>query len=76
MIQRREAVVAKLQHFVKTTARVVELFQQPAVLAQLRQDKMYNIKFLQENHGVRPFDLCDLHAKCASAHYHDIDQPR
>lgn len=45
--------MSQLERFRKTTEHVVGMFQKPEVLAHLRQDKFFNIKYLQENHGVR-----------------------
>ncbi|KAL2829701.1 eIF3 subunit 6 N terminal domain-containing protein [Aspergillus cavernicola] len=51
-VNKREEVLAKLQHFEEETQKISELLQDESVVANLRSDKVANLKFLEEQHGV------------------------
>jgi translation initiation factor 3 subunit E len=51
-IKEREEVFAKLQHYQEESEKITELLQDDAVVGNLRSDKVANLKFLEEQHGV------------------------
>ncbi|PYH40446.1 eukaryotic translation initiation factor 3 subunit E [Aspergillus saccharolyticus JOP 1030-1] len=51
-IKKREEVLAKLQHYQDQSAKITELLQDESVVGNLRSDKVANLKFLEEQHGV------------------------
>jgi translation initiation factor 3 subunit E len=50
--KKREEVFAKLQQFQDESEKITELLQDEAVVGNLRSDKVANLKFLEEQHGV------------------------
>lgn len=50
--KKREAVVQRLQQYVEESSKITELLQDDAVVGNLRSDKVANLKFLEEQHGV------------------------
>ncbi|WEW55163.1 eukaryotic translation initiation factor 3 subunit E [Emydomyces testavorans] len=51
-LRKREEVVQKLQHNVEESSKITELLQDDNVVGNLRSDKVANLKFLEEQHGV------------------------
>jgi translation initiation factor 3 subunit E len=51
-VQKREEVLAKLQQYQEDSEKITELLQDDAVVGNLRSDKVANLKFLEEQHGV------------------------
>ncbi|KAL3253229.1 hypothetical protein ABHI18_009635 [Aspergillus niger] len=51
-VKKREEVLAKLQHYQEQSAKITELLQDEDVVGNLRSDKVANLKFLEEEHGV------------------------
>ncbi|KAG9780461.1 Eukaryotic translation initiation factor 3 subunit E [Exophiala dermatitidis] len=52
--KKREEVLKKLATFEEETAHLTNLLNDEAVTSQLRSDKVANLKFLEEQHGVTP----------------------
>lgn len=50
--QKREEVLNKLQQFEQESAHLSNLLNDESVTSQLRSDKVANLKFLEEQHGV------------------------
>jgi len=50
--QKREEVLNKLQKYEEESAHLTNLLNDEAVTTQLRSDKVANLKFLEESHGV------------------------
>lgn len=51
-VKKREEVLAKLQHYQDESEKITALLQDDAVVGNLRSDKVANLKFLEEQHGV------------------------
>ncbi|KAI5283773.1 eukaryotic translation initiation factor 3 subunit E [Ascosphaera aggregata] len=51
-IDKREAVVEKLQQYSESTSKLTDLLENEEVVGNLRSDKVANLKFLEEQHGV------------------------
>lgn len=51
-VNKREEVLAKLQQYQDQSSKITELLQDESVVANLRSDKVANLKFLEEQHGV------------------------
>jgi translation initiation factor 3 subunit E len=51
-MKRREEVLAKLQEYQEKSEKITELLQDDAVVGNLRSDKVANLKYLEEQHGV------------------------
>ncbi|GAM39725.1 translation initiation factor [Talaromyces pinophilus] len=51
-VKKREGVLAKLQQYQEDSETITELLQDEAVVGNLRSDKVANLKFLEEQHGV------------------------
>ncbi|MCJ1308642.1 eukaryotic translation initiation factor 3 subunit E [Agyrium rufum] len=51
-VKRREEVVERLNLFEEETARIDELLSDDAVVGSLRSDKVANLKFLEQQHGM------------------------
>lgn len=51
-VKKREEVLAKLQHYQDESEKITELLQDESVVGNLRSDKVANLKFLEEQHGV------------------------
>jgi len=49
--QKRQGVLERLIYLEKETSEIFEIFNDPEVIKQLRQDKQYNIQFLKENYN-------------------------
>ena len=49
---RREAVLTQLQKYQDETSQIDELLSDESVVSNLRSDKVANLKFLEQNHGV------------------------
>ena len=49
---KREAVIAQLDTYRDETATIDELLNDESVVSNLRSDKVANLKFLEQNHGV------------------------
>jgi translation initiation factor 3 subunit E len=50
--RRREEVLQRLQLYQEETAQIDELLNDESVVSNLRSDKVANLKFLEQNHGV------------------------
>ena len=50
--RKREDVLAQLKTLEEQSAKVLVLLETEEVISQLRSDKMANMKFLEETHGV------------------------
>jgi translation initiation factor 3 subunit E len=50
--QKREDVLNKIQKYEEESAHLTNLLSDEAVTSQLRSDKVANLKFLEESHGV------------------------
>ncbi|KAI5309735.1 eukaryotic translation initiation factor 3 subunit E, partial [Ascosphaera atra] len=50
--QKRDDVVKKLAHFSEATSKITALLEEEEVVNNLRSDKVANLKYLEENHGV------------------------
>ena len=50
--KKREEVLERLKIFQDESAKITELLEDESVVSQLRSDKVANLKFLEENHGV------------------------
>jgi translation initiation factor 3 subunit E len=51
-VKKREEVLARLQQYQEESAKITELLQDDDVVSNLRSDKVANLKFLDEQHGV------------------------
>ncbi|KAL1962084.1 hypothetical protein VTN77DRAFT_612 [Rasamsonia byssochlamydoides] len=51
-VKKREEVLAKLQQYQEESEKITQLLQDDAVVANLRSDKVANLKYLEEQHGV------------------------
>ncbi|OAA73561.1 eukaryotic translation initiation factor 3 subunit 6 [Cordyceps fumosorosea ARSEF 2679] len=51
-VRKREAVVAQLQKYEQATATIADLLTQDDVVNGLRSDKVANLEFLKNQHGV------------------------
>ena len=51
-LKKREDVLTKLQHYQDQVSKITELLQDESVVGNLRSDKVANLKFLEEEHGV------------------------
>ena len=49
---KREAVLEKLKGYQEQTAKISDLLEDDAVVSNLRSDKVANLKYLEETHGV------------------------
>jgi len=54
MIERRAVVVAKLKKYQEEANPLVQFLSTPALVKQLRQEKAYNLQFLQEKFQIGP----------------------
>jgi translation initiation factor 3 subunit E len=52
---KREKVLETLKSLEERSRKVLDLFDDADVVSNLRSDKMQNMKYLEENHGVRSF---------------------
>ena len=50
---KRESVLQELKNLKAESAKILELLDDKDVISSLRQDKMANLQFLKDNHGVR-----------------------
>lgn len=51
-VKKREEVLQKLQQYDEESRKIVELLADDSVVGSLRSDKLANLKFLEEQHGV------------------------
>ena len=49
---KREEVLQTLENLQTETQKVLDLIENPEVIAALRQDKLQNLNFLKEKYGV------------------------
>jgi hypothetical protein len=56
MKEKRESVVAKLKELSTECAPLLRIIENQALVQKLRQDKLFNAQYLEENYGV-PFFL-------------------
>ncbi|KAI9731974.1 MAG: eukaryotic translation initiation factor 3 subunit E [Cirrosporium novae-zelandiae] len=49
---KREEVLHKLQVYMEESSKITELLQDDNVVGSLRSDKLANLKFLEEQHGI------------------------
>lgn len=52
LVKKREEVLQKLQSFTDETSQIDELLNDDNVVSNLRSDKVANLKFLEQQHGV------------------------
>lgn len=50
--EKKEKVLAQLEEFQTQTQNIIEVIENPEVIAALRQDKLQNLHFLKENYNV------------------------
>jgi len=50
--RKREEVLQTLQEFQSEAQKVLDIIENPEVLANLRQDKLQNLHYLEKNFGV------------------------
>lgn len=67
---KRAAVLARLKELNALCAPLVRLLQDQAKVAELKEEKNYNIEFIQENLGVRQFasSICAHQFDCNHQH--------
>ncbi len=51
-VKKREEVLQRLQLYMEESAKITELLENPEVVNGLRSDKIANLQFLKEQHGV------------------------
>ena len=51
-VKKREEVIQRLQLFTEETSQIDELLGDESVVSNLRSDKVANLKFLEQQHGV------------------------
>ncbi|KAI9777683.1 MAG: eukaryotic translation initiation factor 3 subunit E [Geoglossum umbratile] len=51
-LKKREEVLNRLQLFVEEASKITELLENDSVVTSLRSDKLANLQFLKEQHGV------------------------
>ncbi|KAI9878322.1 MAG: eukaryotic translation initiation factor 3 subunit E [Pleopsidium flavum] len=51
-VKKREEVLQRLQLYVEESKKIVDLLADDSVVSSLRSDKLANLKFLEEQHGV------------------------
>lgn len=51
-VKKREEVLQRLQIFTEETNQISELLEDDSVVSNLRSDKVANLKFLEQQHGV------------------------
>lgn len=56
-VKKREEVLQRLQLYMEESSKITELLENPDVVTNLRSDKLANLQFLKEQHGV-----CDVHS--------------
>eukprot|EP00126_Sphaerothecum_destruens_P001484 Sdes_comp14829_c0_seq1m3586 len=61
LIEKREQVLKKLKSLQFECQPIIDLLTNVDILKQLRQDKVYNMQFLQENYGLNPNSLDTLY---------------
>ena len=54
-LKKREEVLNRLQLFVEEASKITELLENDSVVTSLRSDKLANLQFLREQHGVCPY---------------------
>jgi translation initiation factor 3 subunit E len=54
LVARRERVLARLTQLGDECQDVMALFRDPAVVERLSQDRQFNLRFLQDNYGLKP----------------------
>ena len=60
-VARREEVIEKKQTLEEGTAKLTGLLDDESVSGSLRSDKVANLNWLKENHGVEASDVSRLH---------------
>lgn len=51
-VKKREDVLQRLQQYMEESAKITELLENPDVVNNLRSDKIANLQFLKDQHGV------------------------
>ncbi|KAI9885724.1 MAG: eukaryotic translation initiation factor 3 subunit E [Watsoniomyces obsoletus] len=51
-VKKREEVLQRLQLYMEESSKITELLENPEVVTNLRSDKLANLQFLKEQHGV------------------------
>jgi hypothetical protein len=51
-LKKREEVLSRLQLYVEEASKITELLENDSVVTSLRSDKLANLQFLKEQHGV------------------------
>ena len=58
-MKKREEVLQRLSLFTEETSQINELLSDDSVVSNLRSDKVANLKFLEQQHGVTP-EMVDM----------------
>lgn len=53
LVKKREDILEQLQNSQAEAQKVMDVIENPDVIAALRQDKLQNLQFLKDNYGVR-----------------------
>lgn len=51
-VKKREEVLQRLQLYMEETSKITELLENPDVVNSLRSDKVANLQYLKDQHGV------------------------
>lgn len=54
-VKKREEVLQRLQLYMEETSKITELLENPDVVNSLRSDKVANLQYLKDQHGVGIF---------------------
>jgi len=57
LVKKREGILEQLQNSQAEAQKVMDVIENPDVIAALRQDKLQNLQFLKDNYGVRDYTL-------------------
>ncbi len=58
-VKKKEEIIQRLSLFTEETHQITELLSDDSVVSNLRSDKVANLKFLEQQHGVTP-DMVDM----------------
>lgn len=59
--KRREEVISRIAQYERDCGHLLDLLADEAVFTQFRADKAANLKFLEEQHGVKPQEISNLY---------------
>jgi translation initiation factor 3 subunit E len=68
--KKREEVLQRLALYAEETSKLTKLLEDDEVTGSLRSDKLANLKFLEEKHGVSVLDFCK------AFHSYQVRSPR